>query len=261
MLIRDLIEDITFGIDVGEETGDGIIIGNCDKELKKLAICMNATVDVIKKAKEWGADLLITHEPLYYNAEFEGLMDNYVINAKKELVENSHLTIYRYHDHPHLNEKDMISFGGAKCLGFLGKIEKTQYIAASIINCDREYTGLEVAKLIEEKMRIKHPRICGSRDKKTKKIALCFGASAGVYELLQQEDIGIVLAGETCEWKMGEFARDAALLGFSKTLIIIGHTGSEIPGMKMLYEYLSKDTRYETKYFDCGEVYTYTDTI
>ena len=59
---------------------------------------------------------------------------------------------------------------------------------------------------------------------------------------------------------LGEYARDAGALGFNKSIIVMGHIGSERDGMKLLAERLSKKhNSFETKYFECGEVYTYTE--
>ena len=41
----------------------------------------------------------------------------------------------------------------------------------------------------------------------------------------------------------------------------MGHIGSERDGMRLLAEKLKKAYPvFETKYIECGEVYTYTDT-
>ena len=69
----------------------------------------------------------------------------------------------------------------------------------------------------------------------------------------------MVLTGETCEWMVAEYARDAAALGFNKSLIVMGHIGSEIDGMRLLADRIKKSYPiFETKYIECEEVYTYT---
>ncbi len=49
------------------QTCDTIKIGDAGCELKRFAVGCIATVDVIKQAAAWGADLLITHEPTFYD--------------------------------------------------------------------------------------------------------------------------------------------------------------------------------------------------
>lgn len=88
-----------------------------------------------------------------------------------------------------------------------------------------------------------------------------FGAPGNiVLEELQRPESQIVLVGETCEWLIGEYARDAAQLGLKKALLIMGHVGSERDGMEYTARLLKeRHPQLDVKYFDCGEVYTYTD--
>ena len=41
--------------------------GDPNKEVCKVAVSMFATPDVVREASNWGAQLLIVHEPTYYN--------------------------------------------------------------------------------------------------------------------------------------------------------------------------------------------------
>ena len=114
---------------------------------------------------------------------------------------------------------------------------------------------------MENDLNIAHVRIAGERNKKSTRLALCFGTPGGVFDLLRDENIEIVLTGEACEWMLGEYARDAAALGINKTLIVMGHIGSERDGMRLLSQKLSmRHSDLDIKYFESGEVYTYADS-
>ena len=255
----DIIEKIKEGSRPLKVTCDTIKSGSPDKEVKKLVISMFATVDVIKQAKEWGADMIIVHEPTYYD-HMDVMIDTPVTRAKKALIDESDIVIFRYHDCMHVREVDQIPEGEIYYLGLTGEIEKTPYGSSYILNSNKEITALEMASLMEERLGIKHVRIAGTRDKGAKRIALCFGTPGGVYQLLCDESVDMVLTGEACEWKLSEYARDADLLGFNKSLIVMGHIGSERDGMRLLAERLKAEyPDIETKYIECGEVYTYTD--
>ena len=67
MKAREFFELLKEGSVHSGRTSDVIKACDEDKEIKKVAITMMATVDVIRRAILWGADLLITHEPLYYH--------------------------------------------------------------------------------------------------------------------------------------------------------------------------------------------------
>ena len=256
----ELIEELkNGGFCPHDRTCDTVKAGNPEKEIKKVAVTMFATVDTFKKVKEWGADMLIVHEPTYYD-HFEEMISNPVTEAKKKLIEESGIVVFRYHDFMHHREIDRITAGEIHYLGLKGKLENTPYSASYTFRLDEPITALELAKLIEDKLNVKHVKIAGERNKKSYNLALCCGTPGGVYDLLRDENIDIVLTGETCEWMLCEYARDAAALGINKSIIVMGHIGSERDGMRLLAENLSKNhTSFETKYFECGEVYTYTE--
>ncbi len=259
MKAYELFEKIKIGGRVDGKTCDVIKAGDPNKELKKVAVTMFATVETVKKAREWGADMLIVHEPTYYD-HFEEIPDLPVVVAKRELIEESGITIYRYHDYMHSREIDQIPEGEIYYLGLKGEVVNTPYSASYYFKTDEPITALELAKKMEKELGIKRVRIAGTRDKKSTNIALCFGTPGGVFELLCDENIEIVLTGEACEWKLAEYARDADSLGMNKTLIVMGHIPSERDGMRLLAKRLSeKHTDFETRYIECGEVYTYTD--
>lgn len=239
---------------------DTLKCGSWDKEVNNVAVTMLATVDVIEKAIEWGADLIITHEPTFYD-HMDKIFENDMVSDKKmKLIDSSGISIIRFHDYMHGCEPDMIGQGEFYYLGLEGEYVKGNQFAVNRFNCKNEITPVELAELMEEQLGIKHIRICGARDVKCTKISACFGTPGGVFEELRDDDVEIVLTGEACEWSLGEYARDAAALGYKKALLIMGHIGSERDGMKYLTKLLKEEFRdLEIKYFDCGEVYSYTN--
>lgn len=233
--------------------------GNPDVETQKVAVAMFATPEVIKKAKDWGAQLLIVHEPIYHNsADVNDPLDC----EKRKLIEDSGLTLYRYHDHTHYTTPDIIAIGEFRQLALKGTIECTDVFDLVRLHLEEAITPLELAGIIEERCKVKHVRICGATDVPCKVISGMFGAPGkGAYEELKSDKSEIVLVGETTEWLLGEYARDAAQLGHKKALLILGHAGSERDGMKYTADIIKdKHPELDVKYFECGELYTYTDT-
>ena len=256
----DLINEISVGGYADTVTCDTIKAGSPDKEIKKVGVTMFATVDTVKRAAEWGADMLIVHEPTYYDHMEIIRNETPVIKAKRELIEKRRMTVYRYHDRMHHREVDQIPEGEIYYLGLKGKVEKTQYFASYIMTLDEPITAKQLANKMEKDLGIAHVRIAGTMGKPSTRIALCFGTPGGVFDLLQREDVEMVLTGEACEWMLGEYARDAAALGYNKTLIVMGHIGSERDGMRLLAKRLDKKHEdLDVRYFECGEVYNYLD--
>ena len=239
---------------------DSCKMGDPDKEVNKVGITMFPTPEVLKQAAQWGADLLIIHEPIFYD-HLDRITEESQRQAKKKIIDESQMALYRYHDHPHFREEDFIAKGMVKQMAFNGKAEYITPGALVRITLDAPMTALQVAKQIETNCNLRHIRIVGARDLPATKISGMFGAPDGVLEELQNEESEIVLVGETCEWMIAEYARDAAQFGKNKTLMILGHCGSEEGGMMYVKEVFSQlFPELPVKYFTSGEVYTYTDS-
>ena len=241
-------------------TCDTCKAGETEKEINKVAVAMFATPDVVREAARWGADLLIVHEPTYY-----GHMDEHSAEAqereKRELIESTGITLYRYHDHTHRTTPDIIFLGQIKRMGLTGRTETTDTFGLTRFYPDEPVTPLELARLIEERCGIKRVRICGVREEKCDELSCFFGAPGGsAFTELKDDRCQILLIGEICEWNACEYARDAAQLGRKKAVLIMGHVGSERDGMVYTADLIAeKHPGLDVKYFECGEVYSYTD--
>lgn len=256
----ELINELNEGAITPARTCDTVKAGDVEKEISKVAVSMFATVDIVRRVKEWGADMLIVHEPTYYDHMEVITKETDVIRAKRALIEESGIVIYRYHDNMHFRDVDAIAEGELHYLGLTGRLEKTEYSASGLFISDTPVSALELAKRMKSELGMAHPRIAGAREAKGTRIATCFGTPSGVFDLLQSDNVDIVLTGEVCEWKLAEYARDAAALGMNKSLIVMGHIGSERDGMRLLVEKMKKKyNTLDTHYFECGEVYTYVD--
>lgn len=240
---------------------DTVKAGDPYVETSKVAVSMFATPDVVRQAKAWGAQLLIVHEPTYYN-HMDEHSDEKLECEKRKFIEDSGITVWRYHDHPHHTTPDIIAAGQLRAFGLKGRIEYTDVFDLVRIHLDEPLTPVELAKIIEKNCNIKHLKIAGTRDEKCSVVSCMFGTpGVSVFEELQNEKCEILLTGEAQEWSRCEYARDASQLGYKKALIVMGHIGSERDGMIYTADLL-KDMlpELEVQYFECGEVYSYTDS-
>jgi len=259
MKAKELIKEIQSRAAAPEITCDTIKSGDENKEIHKVAVAMFPTIKLIKEVSEWGADMLLIHEPTYYN-HLEAGPQTALVKAKKELIEKSGLVIYRHHDRMHAEDPDGIAEGELHYLGLRGKVKKTPHFASYVLTLDEEMSPLEIARLFEDKLGVKKVRIAGNVTEKIKNVALCFGSPGGIFELISDDGVDAMLIGEVCEWQICEYARDSTELGINKSVLAIGHIGSERDGMRLMCERLkSSHPEIEFKYFECGEVYSYTE--
>lgn len=259
MKAKEMIKELCALGPAPEVTCDTVKSGDPERELRRIAVTMFPRIETLHKAALWGADMMIVHEPTYYE-HMEMGEDTPVSRQKRDLIEKSGMVLFRFHDRMHASEPDGIAEGELHYLGLSGKVEKTPYFASYIMTLDEELTARELGLLIEKRLGIKRVRIAGERNKKIGRLALCFGSPGGIFELISDERIDSMLIGEVCEWQVCEYARDAAALGINKSVIAMGHVGSERGGMRYLFEKLSAShPDIEFKYFENEEVYSYTD--
>lgn len=229
--------------------------GDPNRELKKVAVCLTATADVLREAKAWGADLLITHECTYYD-HHDTPREDPITAKKQELVASCDFTIWRFHDFIHHgNGPDGIHEGLIGKLGLAGSFDGVRYLTL-----ETPITPRALARLLEERADAVHARITGQADEPIQKIALYLGACGGMIDAFCSDDAELAIAGEQCEWRNVEQMRDAAQMGIKKTLILLGHGVSEAPGMELLAEKLAgtyPDLSF--RYLDCGDIFSYVE--
>lgn len=244
---------------VFERTCDTFKCGDENREVKKVAVCMFGTLGVVKAAWEWGAELLIVHEPLYYT-HMDVHTGEKIECEKRRRIEETGIVIWRYHDYPHSAPTDLIADGVVKAMGFAGETEYTDVFDLRRIHLDSPMTLGQIASQIERNLGIAHVRVCGDMDASFEKLSCMFGTPGGVYEELRSDDCQVMLTGEGSEIGLGEYCRDAADMGFKKAVILMGHIGSERDGMKLVADMINaRIPGVEAKYFECGEVCRYTD--
>ncbi|MBS5724405.1 MAG: Nif3-like dinuclear metal center hexameric protein [Clostridiales bacterium] len=222
-------------------------------EVDKIAVCFAATPEVLRQAANWGAQLLITHEPTYYN-HLDEFHPSALSDRKKELVEESGLTIYRYHDSMHFQGKDAVGQSFLELVPWKGTFDGTLHFTF-----DTPTTPAQIIEDICTGLKLPCLRRIGRRDGTVKKVGLFLGArDESAYEPFFTDDTDLAICGEACEWQFGEPVREAAQFGMQKTMLLLGHVQSEKFAMKSFAKEINgKFDGIPAQYFECGDLFTY----
>lgn len=260
MTARDIISKL-YGEkpeSVSPQSCDCLKAGDPEKEVHTAAVTMFATADVIRRAAEMKADMIITHEPLYYR-HMDDAENEMLVERKRRLLEENGITVYRYHDHPHYSRPDIIIEGEIRKLNLGGTVKYTDRFGVADIILDEPKTAAEIAEICRKNLNIDRVRIAGAADIKSDKVTFTPGALGNaVLDELRRPDSQIVICGETCEWAICEYARDCCQFGINKSLIPLGHAVSERDGMEYTAELLRDMFRdLDVRYIDCGDPFTY----
>ncbi len=241
-------------VDLGK-TVDRIFTGDGDREVTRVATCMVITPSVLRAALAWGAEMIITHEPTF-RGDSEEYVDAAPYRYKRELLEKNGIVVLRWHDSPHYGDIDYVSRALIKRMRWNGEFD-----GKFVFTFNEPKSPLEIAKDIRAGFGIKEPRIIGRRDGEVKKVGIQLGQRAmSVFTDMLHNDIDLTIAGEMCEWYCGEPIRDMAEIGMQKSIIVLGHAGSEKDAMADLADRINSEMGVDgitAAYFDCGELYSY----
>jgi len=221
-----------------KETVDTFKAGDSKDEVTGVACTFMATVDVLQKAAASGCNMVITHEPTYYNHldKKDWLEGDAVYAAKQAIIEKNNMVVFRFHDHWHRTTPDGI---------YVGMIDKLQW-KSFLVEGERNLFRLNGLTLQEVTKHMKQIfpdaiiRVIGDPDLKIITAAFSAGApgSASHIRLLQQEEINLIVIGEAPEWESLSYVRDASQAGLPKSMIILGHTVSEEAGMEYCAQWM-----------------------
>ncbi len=227
------------GVPWKTDTVDTFKAGNPETRVTGIAVTMMATLDVLQRAAAKGENLVITHEPTFYNHldRPEGMDESDAVwKEKRAFIEKNGLVIWRFHDHWHLRKPDGILAGMVKTLGW----EKYQNAENPHLFTMPETTLEKLAADVAMRLETPVLRVVGNPEMRVTKVALSPGSAGFQREThaLEMENVEVLLVGETREWETVEYAADAVSEGKSKALVVIGHVTSEQAGMEECVRWL-----------------------
>lgn len=223
-----------------QETVDTYKSGDAETQVTGIATTFLATMDVLKKAQSEGLNLIITHEPTYYNHldQTDFFESDPVYLAKEKFIRDHQMVIFRFHDHWHMTEPDGIHIGMTRELGW----EDFRTSPGEMIFQLPSQTVGSLAKSLKDHFSTPAVRVVGDPGMMVNRVGMAVGSSGSQRQimLLRRDDVEVLIAGETHEWETVEWVRDAHAQGKKKALILLGHANSEEAGMEYCAEWLSK---------------------
>ena len=243
-------------ISVFENTCDGLIAGDPEKEVKKIGTCFKLTAELIAKACKEHVDMIITHEPTFATGDNRENAEG-IDRQKWKLLDESGLVVYRFHDHAHHSEPDYIHAGFIRALDL--KIAR-QYPLESLgvrrYDLEQPIAISQLVKRIEQRLGAEFVRVVGDTSIQIKTMGLGLGGVGfEQMKLLVEKECDVFITGEVGEVCSLEYVRDACYFGEKKAVILFGHFTAEYAGMRLLAQQLN-DAILPTVYLHSGEVYS-----
>jgi putative NIF3 family GTP cyclohydrolase 1 type 2 len=227
------------GVTVMPNTVDTIKAGDAQTVVTGIASTITPTMDVLRRAVAAHDNLIITHEPSFYNhLDQDTIVKNDPVYQEKQAYIREHgLVLFRWHDGAHARKPDFIMEGWKQKAGWaVTKIEPEQpqmYISTPV-------TVNALAQKLQAATGARVVRVIGDPNLTVTKIAYMPGAPGAARQIvtLERDDVEVLVGGEVPEWETISYVWDAQQQGRHKAMILMGHFTSEEPGMETFATWL-----------------------
>lgn len=236
--------------------------GDKDSECTGVVTALSPTVNVIRKAAELGANLIVVHEPTFYTSLDEpGWFEDFpnsVYEEKQKLLKEYGISVWRDHDHMHFHQPDGIFTGVLKNLGWENSCTVERSVAGFahfLIKIPETTVGALCDKLIRT-IGLNGVRYIGNPEAKVSSLAIVghiypmdLGKTRSDGKPLEygvqiidtlEHKADVILPGEIIEWTALSYVRDAVQMGKAKAVINLGHFNWEELGMKYAQEWIAE---------------------
>ena len=267
MNVRE-VSEIILGLNGGrkfDQTCDQLIEGDWENQVTGIITTFMATVEVIQRVIGTEYNLIITHEPTYFTGRdrTDWVKDDPVYQRKKAMIDDNGISIWRYHDHMHNGNSDLIYAGLLETLGWQEYLKK----GLPHPHCYNipPTTVRELVGFFKKSLEIDVIQVVGNPDIECRRVGILVGGgSLGLGQeemparLMHEEQLDIMVCGEITEWTLSAYVRDAADMGFNKAMIVVGHERSEETGMKYLADLIRPLVgEIPVQFADSGEPFIY----
>ena len=227
-------DQVTFGDDSLEDACTGVVT------------CIWPTVEIVRRARELGANLIISHEAIFWNHgdHRDVVAGNSAFLAKIALLEEWGGVVWRCHDYIHAGvplEEDGSMADGI----FYGLADKLGWLDCRIGRDCMDYEipempARDVAAYVVKRLGLSGTRVIGDLEAPVRHVRVpmhIMGHPVGDTETLNKMDaegVDCLLCMEIIDFTVSEYVRDAAMLGRGKCIIHMGHFNGEEPGMEYM---------------------------
>ena len=176
------------------------------------------TMDVLREAVRLGDNLVISHEPTFYNHvdDTKPFTDDPVYKEKIAYIEQHHLVVYRLHDEIHQDPHgDHILMGVYEALGWSQYPQGKSGMAQHMVTIPATTLGELAQTLQKGKLQAQTMRVEGDPAQAVTHVAVFPGASGLEKHVraLNSPGVEVLIAGEVSEWETVEYVRDAVAQG------------------------------------------------
>lgn len=180
----------------------GLQVGRRSKEVKKIFIALDATDEIIEEAKNWGADMLLTHHPLMISGIKKINTDSM---TGKKIVEMIQSDMCHYAMHTNYDVCEMAQEAGKRM-----KLQKTEILEITGIDektgkpegfgrvgeVVRPVTLEEYAKIVKSVFKLDNVKVFGNPDQMIERAAISPGSGKSMIAPALKARVQVLVTGD-----------------------------------------------------------------
>lgn len=211
----------------------GLLVGRRNKEVKRIMLAVDATMEVCSSAIENNVDMIITHHPIIFS-KMNRVNDDTVLGAKiMSLIEAG---VCCYAMHTNFDTKGGMGKEAARMMGLKNTVvlEETKdgEGVGEIGILDKSLKVNELAAYVKEKFGLENVLVFGDGERVVEKIAISPGSGKSMLDISVKNGVECLITGDIGHHE----GIDAVEMGLC--IIDASHYGIEKIFMEYMYNYL-----------------------
>ena len=211
----------------------GLLVGRRDKEIKKILIAVDATVDVCNQAIDGGYDMIVTHHPMIFS-KLRKVNDDTVLGEKViSLIEHG---ICCFAMHTNFDTIGGMGRLAARMLNLVNVEILEETLNGEGIGCvgmlSNTLTIEQLANQVKEIFDLKNVILYGNTQELVEKVAICPGSGKSVIDVAKDKGASCLITGDIGHHD----GIDAVEMGLN--IIDASHYGIEKIFMQFMHTYL-----------------------
>lgn len=215
----------------------GLLIGNPEKEVKKIYIAVDATEEVLEEAQQVGADMLLTHHPMIFQGIRHITSGDFMGKRIIRLVQKD---IAYYAMHTNFDARGMGELAGAimglkhdSVLSVTGEYNGTPVGIGRVGDLLAPMTLGQCARFVREAFTLEQVKVFGDTNRMIMRAAICPGSGKSYISTAVEAGAGVLITGD--------IDHHEGLDAVEKGLCIIdaGHYGLEHIFVSYMKDYLA----------------------
>lgn len=183
MKCKEIIKKIEekYPVSFAEEWDNpGLLVGDPEKEVKKVFLALDVTDESLEEAVKTGADMIITHHPLIFSGIKKVTADNFIGRRIIGLIENG-ISYYAMHTNFDVLgmadlSADYLELTDREILEVTYDREERREGLGRVGNLANSQTLKDFGRFVKEKFRLPFVKIYGDPEKIVKRAAICTGS-------------------------------------------------------------------------------------